>query len=127
MRGTEDLKQILMIYDLTFPFNLCLKILWLKFQNILLFQRRQLPRFTLSKFKLNSMEYGTGEIIYNLFSCQPFLWAEKNTHLYSCCTLLSSSIFHHPLGQGESWREGKRRLLSSQVPGTMNNVNKMRV
>ena len=121
----EDEKQILMIYTPILTFNLCLKTLWLKLQNILLSQRCQLPRFTLSKFKLNSEEYGTGEIIYNLLSCQPFLWAEDNTHLYSCYILLGSSIFHIPQ-DWERGARGERCLLSSQVPGRMNNVNKAR-
>lgn len=61
------------MYTLPFTFNLCLKVRWPKLQNILLSHRRQLCRFTLGKFKLNSVEYGAGEIIFNLFRCQHFL------------------------------------------------------
>lgn len=114
-----------MISTPTLTFNLCPKTLRLKLQNILLSPRRQLPRFTLSKFKLNSEEYGAGEIIYNLLRCQPYLWAEDNTHLYSCYLLLCSSIFHIPQDR-ERGARGERCLLSSQAPGRMNNVNKAR-
>lgn len=111
-----------MIYFLAFTFNLCLKILWPKLQNVLLFQERQLLMSTFCEFKLNSMEYGTGEIIYNLFSCTLFLLAGKNVQLHSHNVLMYSSNSCHPLGQG-GWEGGKPCLLSSKVPGKMNKVN----